>query len=155
MKTLEEFVAFVDLVLAPDFDVAAAEHRLGPIMSWVGEMARVKDVDPALRDSVIETAGGVFAGIQTNLRTPLMVPWQEVEAILGKAERLQTITGFGAPPTYLFRREAASGCGDVYVKYYGAPTHVLDTKLGIEGITIRPDKALPGVPAVDPGEVRR
>ncbi len=155
MKTLDDFVALVDLVLAPDFDIAAAVRRFGPIESWIGQRAEVKDIDHDLEDSVIETVSGVLAGIQTSLRTPLFVPWKEVEAVLGKAEKEQSVTGIGAPPTYVFYRDANGRCGEVSVTYYGPATRQLDEMLAIHVIGIRPEKSLPGVPDLDPGEVRR
>jgi hypothetical protein len=116
MKTLADLVAFIDLVLTPGFDVAAAEARLGPIERWIGGVAYVKDTDPALYESAIETFDGKFSGVQTNLRNPIEIPWSDLERTLGEPEEnIYEVDNFTGRVTYTFERQVAGARGDIYL----------------------------------------
>jgi hypothetical protein len=110
MKTLEDLVAFVDLVLSPGFDVAAAQRRLGTIDRWQGTVALVADSDPTLFESAIETSDGVLTGVVTHPRPRLAVPWSELRRALGDPiERAFEVDNFTGRRTYLFAHEAPGG----------------------------------------------
>lgn len=116
MKTLPDLLAFVDLVLAPGFDIAGAQKRLGTIKRWIGQLAYVDDVDPALRESAIETLDGKLCGVQVNLRTPLEISWSDLRSTLGESEeRVQEVDNFGGRVTYRFKREVAGAGGVIYI----------------------------------------
>ena len=140
MKTLSDLVAFIDLVLAPGFDVAAAERRLGPIDRWLGETAYVNDADPALRESAIETLHKKFSGIQTNLKHPLEVPWKDLTRALGNGEeRMNEVDNFSGRVSYRFVRQLPNnrrGSVFLYAKRNQDPAR-------IEMVVVRLDPVAP------------
>src|SRR5262245_38253375 len=103
MKTLDDLTAFINLVLAPEFDIVAAQQRLGAIDHWMGGRARVECADPALKQAVIETSEGAVCGIQTILTSPLEVSWSDLTRALGEPEReALTVDDWGGPIPYQF-----------------------------------------------------
>jgi hypothetical protein len=115
MKTLEDLVTFVDQVVLPGFDVAAAERRLGAIESWAGELGRVESSDPTLQGTVIETLKGKLTGVQTRPTEPIEVIWRDLKRALGEPEKgALTVDDWGGPIPYRFNRP--HGYALLYVK---------------------------------------
>jgi hypothetical protein len=137
VKTLNDLLAFIDLVLTTGFDVAAAQERLGTIERWTGELGRVESADPALRDSVIETLGGALCGVQTYLVSPLEIPWEELKKALGEPEEhVFMVDNFSGQVTYRFQREVKGSRGVVYLYAVSG-----QDPARIELVVVRPEKS--------------
>jgi hypothetical protein len=138
VNTLADLVAFVDGVLTPGFDVAAAQNLLGTIDRWIGEMAFVTDSNPRLAESAIETVNGAFCGVQSAVRPPLEIPWSDLEAALGKAgEPAQHADDFSGQASFRFVRRSPSGVRGVVSLYADAGKDPARIKF----IIVRPERS--------------
>ena len=137
VKTVDDVAALADEVLGPGFDVKAAEKRFGPIDRWVGELAPCRSTDPVFLEVILETLGGKLTGVQTKLTTPVDLPWDEIEAKLGKPEEGRMAADLWSGPLhYWFDREPPHPRGRLLLLVAqggGAPPEIAK----LQGITLR------------------
>ncbi len=116
MNSLDELVAFVEVVLGPGFDLEAAATRLGAIDYWVGALAHLKSAEPALTRVVLETDEGVLHGVQADLVKVLEVPWSDLERSLGpRVEAARVVDAWSGPVPYRFVREDSAPPGVIFL----------------------------------------
>lgn len=98
---IDQLAELRDIVLRPEMDLARATERLGPIATWIGDLAILRPAPP-LTDAVIERFRGTLAGVQLRFKETVL-SWNRVEESFGRGqEGCAAWDDWGGPVPYRF-----------------------------------------------------